>query len=101
MRDQLRSSAGSIGANAEEARAAHSKRDFLAKMSIARKEAREALDWLRLFGSLSGSGDPEWEWLTDEADQIVAILTATVRTTRTRLEAEKAQQAEDRKAKRR
>lgn len=38
---QLLRSATSIGANVEEANAAQSKRDFIAKMSIASKEARE------------------------------------------------------------
>jgi len=38
----------SIGANVEEALAGISRRDFIAKMSIASKEARETHYWLRL-----------------------------------------------------
>ncbi len=38
----------SIGANAEEAVGAASKRDFANKMAIAQKEARETHYWLRL-----------------------------------------------------
>jgi four helix bundle protein len=38
----------SIGANVEEALAGQSRRDFLAKMGIASKEARECQYWLRL-----------------------------------------------------
>ena len=38
----------SIGANIEEAVSSQSRNDFLAKMSIAAKEARETKDWLRL-----------------------------------------------------
>lgn len=45
---QLLRSATSIGANVEEANAAQSKRDFIAKMSIASKEARETRYWLWL-----------------------------------------------------
>ena len=86
--DQLRASACSVGANAEEAKGAQSKRDFLAKMSIALKEAREALYWLRVVEEATGNGDPELSRLTDEANQLVAILTATVKTTRMRLEDE-------------
>ena len=41
-------SATSIGANVEEADAGYSKKDFTAKMSIASKEARETLYWIRL-----------------------------------------------------
>ena len=45
---QLLRSGTSIGANIEEASAAQSRRDFIAKMSIASKEARETDYWLRL-----------------------------------------------------
>ena len=45
---QLLRSATSIGANVEEAIAAQSKKDFISKMSIASKEARETRYWLRL-----------------------------------------------------
>ena len=86
LRDQLLASATSVWANVEEARAAQSKRDVLAKMSIALKAAREALYWLRVAEDEPGSADPEFARLKDEADQIVAILTATVKTTRQRLE---------------
>lgn len=45
---QLLKSATSIGANVEEATAAQSKKDFINKMSVASKEARETKYWLRL-----------------------------------------------------
>jgi len=45
---QILRSATSIGANIEEAGAAMSKRDFIAKMAISSKEARETNYWLRL-----------------------------------------------------
>ncbi len=45
---QLLRSATSIGANVEEASAAISRKDFIAKMSIASKEARETRYWLLL-----------------------------------------------------
>lgn len=45
---QLLRSATSIGANVEEAVAGQTKRDFIAKMAIASKEARESRYWLRL-----------------------------------------------------
>lgn len=45
---QFLKSATSIGANVEEADAGQSKKDFIAKISIASKEAREANYWLRL-----------------------------------------------------
>src|SRR5688572_24161212 len=45
---QLVRSGTSIGANVQEAQAAQTRADFIAKMSIARKEARESLYWIRL-----------------------------------------------------
>lgn len=48
MSKQLLRSGTSIGANVEEAIAAQSKKDFINKMSIASKEARETKYWLRL-----------------------------------------------------
>ena len=45
---QLLKSATSIGANVEEANAALTKKEFIMKMSIASKEARETKYWLRL-----------------------------------------------------
>jgi four helix bundle protein len=45
---QLLRSATSIGANIEEANAAQTKKEFIAKISIASKEARETRYWLRL-----------------------------------------------------
>lgn len=45
---QILRSGTSIGANVEEAIGAQSKKDFIAKMSIAHKEARETKYWIRL-----------------------------------------------------
>ena len=45
---QVLRSGTSIGANIEEASGAQSNKDFLAKMTIAYKEARETHYWLRL-----------------------------------------------------
>ena len=45
---QVLRSATSIGANIEEAIGGQSKRDFLAKISISLKEARETRYWLKL-----------------------------------------------------
>ena len=71
MSKQLLRSATSIGANVEEAQAAQSKKDFVAKMAIASKEAREARYWLRLlersghlseFEGVSDFMHPKPEW---------------------------------------
>lgn len=45
---QLLRSGTSIGANVEEANAAQSRNDFISKMTISLKEARESRYWIRL-----------------------------------------------------
>jgi four helix bundle protein len=49
MPRQLLKSGTSIGANIEEASTAISIKEFIVKLQIAYKEARETLYWLRLF----------------------------------------------------
>lgn len=48
MSKQMLKSATSVGANVEEAIGAQSRRDFIAKLSIAYKEARESRYWIKL-----------------------------------------------------
>ena len=68
----------SVGANVEEAQDGESKADFLHKMRIARKECRESKYFLKRVanGNLIASG--RLEAITDEADQLVRILTAII-----------------------
>ena len=77
---QLLRAGTSVGANVQEALAAHSRKDFLHKMTIASKEARETVYWLEL---LQASG-----WLKTDlakslqlAYELVKLLTAIVKTT--------------------
>lgn len=81
---QLLKSGTSIGANVEEAGAAQSKRDFIAKMAIASKEARETKYWIRLLkhGELLKFNDEEF---LSEINEIVNILTAIVKTSQKNL----------------
>jgi four helix bundle protein len=76
---QVLRSATSIGANVEEAIAGQSRRDFIAKMSIASKEARETKYWLRLLEK-SQFINYDYEGLLKEIEQIINILTAIVKT---------------------
>ena len=76
---QLLRSDTSIGANVEEAIAAQSKRDFIAKMSISSKEARETKYWLRLLNESKYINIDYSEYLID-IEEIINILTAIVKT---------------------
>ncbi|MDQ7816591.1 MAG: four helix bundle protein [Melioribacteraceae bacterium] len=75
---QLLRSGTSIGANVEEATAAQTKRDFITKMSIASKEARETKYWLRLLNESKLSGEILSIHLK-EIDDIINIITAIVK----------------------
>ena len=48
---QLLNAGTSVGSNYEEASAGQTKADFIAKLSISRKESRESLFWLRLIAA--------------------------------------------------
>lgn len=69
----------SIGANIEEAIAAQSKKDFISKLSIANKEARETRYWLRLYQS-SNLVQIEIDSYLIEIESIINILTKIIKT---------------------
>ena len=79
LASQLLRSGTSIGANVEEGQASQSRADFIAKYSIACKEARETHYWLRLLVASEIVSEPRLRDMLDEADQIVAILTSIVK----------------------
>ncbi len=80
---QLLRSGTSIGANVEEAIAGYSKKDFASKMSIALKEARETSYWLRLLEKSELTKKQVTTQMKD-ADEIVKILSAIVKTAQQR-----------------
>jgi four helix bundle protein len=76
---QLLRSATSIGANVEEANAAQTKKEFVAKMSIASKEARETKYWLRLLDK-SQIVKLDYSVYLQSVEHIINILTKIVKT---------------------
>jgi four helix bundle protein len=70
----------SIGANAEEAREGQTKPDFIAKLSISRKEASEARYWLRLALRITAASVSEIEWELEEVTQIRRMIIAAIKT---------------------
>lgn len=82
-KQQLRSGT-SIGANVEEATAAQSRRDFVAKMAIASKEARETKYWLQLLQE-SQLTPVNLTHEISQADELIKILTSIIKTTKTTL----------------
>jgi four helix bundle protein len=75
---QLLRSATSIGANYEEAQAAESPADFVHKMQVALKEARETNYWIRLIDAAKLLPAAKLAGLLDESSQLKAILAKSV-----------------------
>ena len=82
---QLVKAGTSIAANYEEARGAFSKEDFIYKISIAFKEARETNLWLRLMRDskiINGNNVNNVNDLINESEEIRNILGTSLKTAR-------------------
>ena len=79
---QLVRSGTSIGANINEAQAGQSKADFIAKMAISSKEARESKYWINLLIKTDylNKNDKHVQTLVNDIDEIVRLLTSIVKT---------------------
>ena len=80
---QLLKSGTSIGANCEEGNSAQSKKDFISKMGISLKEAKETRYWLRLLaatGYISYNNE-----LFHDIDEIISILVSILKTSKEKI----------------
>ena len=66
---------GSIGANYIEANEAIGKKDFVMKIKICRREAKESCYWLRLL-DVDGKLEPKRQQLSAEAKELMNIFGA-------------------------
>lgn len=80
---QILRSATSIGANVEEAIAGQSRKDFVNKLSVSLKEARETRYWLRLLQDSELTKIDVFDY-QKEALEIINILSAILKTTKSR-----------------
>lgn len=76
---QLVASATSIGANTQEAQGASSKPDFINKMSISLKEAKETKFWLTLINKAGLLNDNSIDSELKESDELCAIYSTIVK----------------------
>lgn len=82
---QLLRSGTSIGTNVEEALGAQSKKDFIAKISISYKEAREVNYWLRLISDSTSVPREKINILLFYSEELIRIITAILVTTKKNL----------------
>ena len=89
LASQILKSGTSIGANIAEAQKAQSKKDFLAKMYIALKEANETIFWLRLLYATDILDTETFGELSRDIHEIERILNSITKSTAQRLKDEK------------
>lgn len=72
----------SIGANVEESIGGQSRSDFLSKISVAYKEARETAYWLRLLRDTDYLTDEQFDSLNNDVQEICRIIGAIQKSTK-------------------
>ena len=81
---QILRSGTSIGANIHEAVASESKKDFIHKLGISVKEARETSYWLNLLKDSEYITQQEFDKLIKVCDELIRILNSIILTTKQR-----------------
>lgn len=81
---QLLRSGTSVGANIEESIEGQSEKDFVSKLSIAYKEARESVYWLKLLRATDYLSQEQVESLLADAEEICRIIGKIQLTIKTR-----------------
>ena len=80
MSKQILRSGTSIGANIAEAIYGSSRKDFVAKLQIAQKEAAETLYWLELLQDCDYIPEKLFISLQNDCKELLAMLAATIKT---------------------
>ncbi|HRZ97418.1 MAG TPA: four helix bundle protein [Paludibacter sp.] len=94
---QILNSGTSVGANTVEGNSGQTKKDFITKLSISLKEAKETKFWLRLLHDTEFINDKMFESLIHDCDEIIMILNKIIITSKKNLEAENKLKKEMRK----
>jgi len=79
---QLVRASGSVGANYIEANEALSKKDFVMRVKICRKEAKESRYWLKLTEVNSKDAEKQRQLLIQEATELMIIFGAILEKTK-------------------
>lgn len=77
---QLIRSASSVGANYREARECESRKDFIHKLSISKKELNESLYWLDLFKETNPQVSVAISHLSQETIELIKIFGSSIAT---------------------
>ncbi len=74
----------SVGANVQEAQSGESRADFVHKLGIAQKEARECLYWLQLLAESQIVPGKKLKALLRETEELIAVITSIIISTKRR-----------------
>jgi four helix bundle protein len=81
---QILRSGTSIGANVEEAIGGQSRADFVSKLGIAYKEARETSYWLRLLKDTDYLTETEFQSIYADAEELCRIIGSILKSTKSK-----------------
>lgn len=81
-RKQLLRCGTSIGANINESQDAQSTNDFISKLSISLKEAREAKYWIELLKETNYLTDKEATSISKDLLEVIKLLVSIIKTTK-------------------
>jgi len=82
---QLVRSSGSVGANYCEATEAESRKDFIHKICISKKEIKETQHWLRLLAKSNPEYREQFLVIWRESQELLLIFSKIVLTTKSRM----------------
>ena len=86
VHEQIGRSGTSIGANIHEAQYAHGKKDFIAKLEIALKEANETSYWLKLLHETNRINFQDYQLAEKLCGNIRRLLIASCKTVKENIE---------------
>lgn len=76
--DQIARSATSVGANDQEADGVSTKKEFIHRYTVVRRELKETTYWLRLIADLNPRLASEAKGLLDEGDELTKIVSKII-----------------------
>ena len=86
--NQIFRSGTAIGALVSEAAYAQSPADFISKLSIALKECNETLYWLNILKDTDYLNEQEFESISKDCEELLALLISSIKTTKQNKEKE-------------
>jgi len=85
LSNQLLRSSTSVGANIRESANAHTKKEFIHKLTISQKECDEAIYWLELMLATGYIEKPQFEEVSGLAIEVLKLLKRSILTAKANL----------------